>query len=72
MADLLSIINPATEALIKDIPVDDSAAVAEKYARARAAQPEWAALPLAERIAPILRFRDLLVERVDALAALLT
>ncbi|HSM82154.1 MAG TPA: aldehyde dehydrogenase family protein [Nodosilinea sp.] len=72
MADPLSIINPATEALIKDIPVDDSAAVAEKYARARAAQPEWAALPLAERIAPILRFRDLLVERVDALAALLT
>ncbi|PZV08411.1 MAG: aldehyde dehydrogenase [Leptolyngbya sp.] len=72
MADLLPIINPATEALIQEIPVDDGVAVAEKYARARAAQPEWAALPLADRIAPILRFRELLVERVNALAALLT
>ncbi|MBW4485210.1 MAG: aldehyde dehydrogenase family protein [Tildeniella torsiva UHER 1998/13D] len=72
MADLLSIINPATEALIKEILLDDGAAVAEKYVRAQAAQPEWAALPLADRIAPILRFRALLIERVDALAALLT
>ncbi|MEA5450490.1 aldehyde dehydrogenase family protein [Leptolyngbya sp. CCNP1308] len=72
MADLLSIINPATEALIKEILVDDGAAVAEKYARARAAQPEWAVLPLADRTSPILQFRALLIERVDALAALLT
>ncbi|MBD2234257.1 aldehyde dehydrogenase family protein [Phormidium tenue] len=72
MADPLSIINPANEALIKELLVDDRAAVAEKYARARAALPGWAALPLADRISPILRFRDLLIERVDALAALLT
>ncbi len=72
MADLLSIINPATEALIEEIPVDDGAAVAEKYARARRAQPGWATLPLADRIAPILRFRGLLIERADDLAALLT
>lgn len=72
MADLLSIINPATEVLIKEILVDDRVAVAEKYARARQAQPGWAALPLADRIQPILQFRDLLVERVDTLAALLT
>jgi acyl-CoA reductase-like NAD-dependent aldehyde dehydrogenase len=72
MADLLSIINPATEALIKELSMDDRTAVAEKYARAQAAQPEWAALPLADRISPILRFRELLVERVDTLAALLT
>ncbi len=72
MADLLSIINPATEALIQELPADNPAAVAEKYNQARGAQPEWGALPLADRISPILRFRDLLVERVDALAALLT
>ncbi|NMF86612.1 aldehyde dehydrogenase family protein [Nodosilinea sp. P-1105] len=72
MANLLSIINPATEALIQDMSVDDGAAVAQKYNRARQAQPEWAALPLADRISPILRFRDLLTERVDTLAALLT
>jgi acyl-CoA reductase-like NAD-dependent aldehyde dehydrogenase len=72
MADLLSIINPATEALIKEILVDDRTAVAEKYNRAQSAQPGWAALPLADRISPILRFRDALTERVDTLAALLT
>ncbi|MGB3199766.1 MAG: aldehyde dehydrogenase family protein [Nodosilinea sp.] len=72
MADLLSIINPATEALIKDMPVDDGAAVAEKYNRVRQAQPGWAARPLADRVKSILRFRELLVERVDTLAALLT
>lgn len=72
MADLLSIINPATEALIQEIPVDDGVAVAGKYVRAKAAQPGWAALSLADRISPVLRFRELLVERVDALAALLT
>ncbi|TVQ15661.1 MAG: aldehyde dehydrogenase family protein, partial [Leptolyngbya sp. DLM2.Bin27] len=72
MADLLSIINPATEALIKELSMDDRTAVAQKYHRARQAQPEWAALPLADRIQPILRFRDLLTERVDTLATLLT
>ena len=72
MADLISIINPATEALIQELPTDDRAAVAEKYARARATQPGWAALPLGDRVKPILRFRDLLIERVDTLAALLT
>ncbi|WP_017299843.1 aldehyde dehydrogenase family protein [Nodosilinea nodulosa] len=72
MADVLSIINPATEALIQEIPADDGAAVAEKYARARRAQPGWAALPLGDRVKSILRFRELLVEQVDTLAALLT
>ncbi len=72
MANLLSIINPASEALIKELPVDDRTAVSEKYARAQAAQLGWAALPLTDRIRPILQFRDLLIERVDALAALLT
>lgn len=72
MADVLSIINPATEALIQDIPTDDGAAVAQKYAQAQPAQPGWAALSPAERIKPILRFRELLIERADSLAALLT
>ncbi|MGB3137445.1 MAG: aldehyde dehydrogenase family protein [Nodosilinea sp.] len=71
MADVLSITNPATETLIQEIPTDDGAAVAEKYAKARQAQPGWAALSPAERIEPIRRFRELLIERADALATLL-
>jgi acyl-CoA reductase-like NAD-dependent aldehyde dehydrogenase len=57
MADVLSIINPATEALIQEIPVDDQGTVADKFIQAQQAQPAWAALSVADRIEPILRFR---------------
>ncbi|MEO1400441.1 MAG: aldehyde dehydrogenase family protein [Cyanobacteria bacterium J06635_1] len=72
MVDSLSIINPATEELIKEIPVDDSAAVAQKVDRARRAQPGWAARSVAGRVEPLQKFRDLLIQRVDTLAATLT
>ena len=72
MAEMLSIINPATEQLIKEIPVDDSAAIADKVKQARSAQPVWAAKPLVERIEAIKTFRESLVEQADSLAATLT
>ena len=72
MAEMLSIINPATEQLIKEIPVDDSATIADKVKRARKAQPAWAARPLAERIEAVKTFREALVEQADSLAATLT
>ncbi len=59
MADVLSVINPATEALIQEVPIDDEAAVAQKFKQAQQAQPLWAALPLADRISPILRFMNI-------------
>lgn len=68
----LSIINPATEALVQTIPIDDTAAIQQKAAAARAAQPDWAARPLSERIAAIARFRDLLEQQQAELAATLT
>ena len=72
MADLISVINPATAALIQTIPGDDRAAIAQKVSQARQAQPGWAALAPADRMAPIQRFRDRLIEQADTLAALLT
>ena len=72
MADVLSVINPATEQIIKDIPVNDPAAVSEKVANARAAQPKWAARPIEERIDVLKRFKHLLIEQADTLAARLT
>jgi len=72
MPDHLTLINPATEALITELPVDDAAKVAAKVASARAAQPAWAARPLTERLDCLARFRDLLVQRADALATTLT
>ena len=68
----LPIYNPATGAHIKDVPADDAASVAAKAARARAAQPGWAALPLAERKACITRFRAAVVAQLDSLAAVMT
>ena len=50
----LRITNPATGELIREVPAADPAAADAALARARAAQPAWAALPFAER-ARILR-----------------
>ncbi|MEM9487345.1 MAG: aldehyde dehydrogenase family protein [Cyanobacteria bacterium P01_F01_bin.116] len=72
MTNILSVINPATEDLIKEIPTDNSSAIAQKVKQAHAAQPAWATLPLTERIEPIKTFKHLLLEQADSLAAILT
>jgi acyl-CoA reductase-like NAD-dependent aldehyde dehydrogenase len=68
----LKIHNPATGALITELPADDAASVAAKAQRSRAAQPAWAATPLAQRKACIARFRAALTQQVETLAATLT
>ncbi|MEL7334180.1 MAG: aldehyde dehydrogenase family protein [Cyanobacteria bacterium J06560_2] len=72
MADYISVVNPATEERVKEILADDSAAVAQKVGRARAAQPTWAAKPVGEKVDLLNRFKALLVENADRLAATLT
>ncbi len=68
----LAIHNPATGTLIASVPADDATSVAAKADRARAAQPAWARVPLAERKACIARFRASIVAELDALAATMT
>ena len=68
----MKVINPATGQTIDELSEDDGSAVDAKVARARAAQPAWAATPLAERLAAVARFRDALVARKEDLARLLT
>ena len=68
----LKIFNPANGEHIVDVPADDATSVATKFAQARAAQPGWAATPLAERKACMVRFRALLAERIEPLAHTLT
>jgi len=72
MSETLHIINPATETLIQEIPIDDASVIQQKAQQARAAQPSWAKRTLPERIELLQRFRDLLVTEGDRLAALLT
>jgi len=68
----LSIHNPATGALITQVPADDAGSVAAKAAAARAAQPAWAATSLGDRKACIARFRAAVVAQLDALATTMT
>jgi acyl-CoA reductase-like NAD-dependent aldehyde dehydrogenase len=53
----LVITNPATEEAIFVIESDTPQTVAQKFARAKAAQKEWAARPLTERLAIFRNFR---------------
>jgi acyl-CoA reductase-like NAD-dependent aldehyde dehydrogenase len=68
----LSIHNPASGELIIALPADDAASVAAKAAAARAAQPGWAALPLAQRRACITAFRVGVVRDLEQLAQTMT
>ncbi|MCY7305007.1 MAG: aldehyde dehydrogenase family protein [Rhodoferax sp.] len=68
----LAIHNPATGALITQVAADDPVSVATKAAAARAAQPVWARVPIADRAACIQRFRAKVVEDLEALAAIMT
>jgi acyl-CoA reductase-like NAD-dependent aldehyde dehydrogenase len=69
---LLKITNPASGLLLAEVPADNVDSVAVKARAARAAQPAWAATPLAERKVCIQRFRALLVLQLEILATTLT
>ena len=69
---MLQITNPATGAVIAELPQDTPESVIAKYREARAAQPAWAATPLAKRLAAIRRFREFIVSDLERLAAILT
>ena len=68
----LTIHNPATGALITQVPADDANSFAAKAVAARAAQPGWLAVPLLERKACITRFRAAVVAELDTLAGIMT
>jgi acyl-CoA reductase-like NAD-dependent aldehyde dehydrogenase len=68
----LAVTNPATGTLIARLPADGLRSVRDKYERARAAQPAWAALPLRRRLAAIAAFRQQVTDRFEDLARTLT
>ena len=68
----LDIHNPATGALITTLDADSAASVAAKAAAARAAQAAWAAVPMADKLAVMQRFRAAVVAQIDTLAATMT
>ena len=68
----MEVVNPATGEVITQVDEHSPDDVATIYAAARAAQPAWAAVPLADRLEMLRRFRAHVVYRIDDLAALLT
>ena len=69
---MLKVVNPATGAVLKELPEDTSATLTEKTKAARAAQPTWARRPLEQRLAAVRRFGELLQSRRESLAQTLT
>jgi acyl-CoA reductase-like NAD-dependent aldehyde dehydrogenase len=68
----LVVVNPATEAVVAELPVDTPETVAAAVRWARAAQPAWAARPVGERVGALRRFAQLVEEHHDELATTLT
>lgn len=61
--------DPCTGEVIGHSPVDTPEDVCRVVARAREAQPAWAALPVCRRAAAIRRLRQVVVDQADDLAA---
>ena len=68
----LKSINPATGQLIAEYPVDTAAAIEHKLDAAWNTWLAWSRAPLAERSALMTRIGDLLEQRADEYAALIT
>ena len=64
--------NPATGEKIGEVPAFSKSQAQDAIDRARAAQPRWAAMGFHERGKYLLKFREVLVNRADEVARLLT
>jgi succinate-semialdehyde dehydrogenase/glutarate-semialdehyde dehydrogenase len=64
--------DPATGEEIGRVPLLDAAAVAAAVAKARTAQPSWAKLSYRERARCILRAREIVLDRLEEIAKLIS
>ncbi len=68
----MRIINPATEAVITEIPEDTLETVHQKLQHLQQAQPSWQATPLPQRVQVLKDFAVLLEKSKESLTAVLT
>ena len=64
--------NPATEQVTGVVTQGSESDVEDAVAAARAAFPKWSAVPAAERAAALRRLHDVIAERADVFAGLIT
>jgi malonate-semialdehyde dehydrogenase (acetylating) / methylmalonate-semialdehyde dehydrogenase len=65
---LIEVHSPYTGQLLGSVPNSDARAVARVVAAAESAQEAWGRTPIKERSAPLYRFRELVLSRLDELA----
>lgn len=66
------IINPATEEIISEVSEDTSETLALKFRKLKAARPRWSSTSIPGRKKILLRFSDLMGEKIEQLALVLT
>jgi acyl-CoA reductase-like NAD-dependent aldehyde dehydrogenase len=71
-AGTIPVVNPATEQVVAQCPRANGAQLEAAVAAAKGAFPAWAALPIADRRAALMRVADEMEARLDELARLLT
>ncbi|ACY19207.1 CoA-acylating methylmalonate-semialdehyde dehydrogenase [Haliangium ochraceum] len=69
---LLDVTNPATGAVVAQVPLADRATTERAIAAARAAFPEWSEVPPVRRARVFFRFRELVEAHKEELAGLIT
>ncbi|MET9527729.1 aldehyde dehydrogenase family protein [Streptomyces coeruleorubidus] len=70
--DVIEVVNPVDEQVIGTVPAGTAEDVDAAVRAARAALPEWAATPPAERAARLAALRDVLAARADEIAETVT
>lgn len=68
----LNVINPASAAVLAEVPLSPAAEVAKAVDAATAAFATWRRTPAGERIQPLFKLKLLLEENIDALARTIT
>jgi acyl-CoA reductase-like NAD-dependent aldehyde dehydrogenase len=68
----MQIINPATEEIIREIQEDNAEALREKFRILKAAQVNWFAAGLEQRIKVLQHFSEGMAEQIESLALILT
>ncbi|MFJ4281541.1 aldehyde dehydrogenase family protein [Streptomyces massasporeus] len=70
--DVIEVVNPVDEQVVGTVPAGTAEDVDAAVRAARAALPDWAATPPAERAARLAALRDVLVTRADEIAETVT
>jgi acyl-CoA reductase-like NAD-dependent aldehyde dehydrogenase len=70
--ELLSVRNPATGELLKELPLTPPAELRSIFERAAAVQKQWSLTPISKRVASVVNLRETFINHIDDLAELIS